>query len=88
MLKQAKTICGDLTTSTSSTSLQSQHRLNELPYFIIQSSKGQIMSNSLNLVSKSITALKALLHGQFYLVAMTLLSGQVQSRVTVLGSFD
>lgn len=85
MVKQAKTIRGDL---ISSSSLLSRHRLNELPYFIIQSSKGQIMSNSLNLVSKSITALKALLHGQFYLVAMTLLSGQLQSMVTVLGGFD
>lgn len=46
------------------------------------------MSNSLNLLSKSITALKALLHGQFYLAAMTLLSGQHPSGVTVLGSFD
>lgn len=63
-------------------------RLNELPYSIIQGSKGQIMSNSLNLVSKSITALKALLHWQFYAAAMKVLSGQQQRSVTMLGSFD
>ncbi len=42
------------------------------------------MSNSLSLVSKSITALKALLHWQFYPAAMKLLSGQQQSSVSEL----
>lgn len=58
-------------------------RLNELSHFIIQCSKGQIMSNSFNLVSKSIAALQALLHWQFYPAAMKLLSGQQQRSVTV-----
>lgn len=46
------------------------------------------MSKSLNLVSKSIAALKALLRGQFHLAAVTLLGARHQSRVTVLGGFD
>lgn len=46
------------------------------------------MSNPLNLVSKSIAALKASLHWQLHPAAKKLPRGQQQRGVTVLGSFD
>lgn len=45
------------------------------------------MSNSFNLVSKSNTAPKALLHWWFYRAATKLHSGQKQGSVTMLGNF-